>query len=331
MTVLITADWHLNDNPRDGYRHHWQAWLRKIIKKHHIKCVVMLGDITEAKDHHSAWLTNKIVEYLDKIAHLCPIIIDRGNHDGFDPENPFFKFIWRVGGITWINEPRALTLPGTTWRCLFLPHTTNYKRDWVTSEIFQEYDWIFAHQTFEGAQSESGKILHGIPADIFRYNRVISGDIHQPQKIGPVTYVGSPYTVNFGDNFNARVLFINDNGSLQSVPYSGPQKWLLEYDSLEDMNIDTYPRIEPGSTIKIRLKIEAQDRHSWPSIRREIADWAESKGYHLHSAQPVIDMPVSGAMKTATKQIRGDEQLLRLYGKRNKIDEGTIATGMKLL
>src|SRR5205814_1607714 len=104
--------------------------------------------------------------------------------------------------------------------CLFLPHTNNYKRDWKGLD-FSKYQWIFAHNTFQGANIGPRR-LEGIPTSIFPRNaKVISGDIHVPQHFGPIEYVGAPYRIDFGDDYEPRVLFLStkdEKRCIESIP-----------------------------------------------------------------------------------------------------------------
>ena len=53
MSVLITADLHLTSRPNDSYRFDFLNWLPKKIKEHKIQTLLILGDLTDQKDHLS--------------------------------------------------------------------------------------------------------------------------------------------------------------------------------------------------------------------------------------------------------------------------------------
>ena len=50
---------------------------------------------------------------------------------------------------------------------------------------------IFTHNTFAGAIRANGVQLGGIPLDALPDVPIISGDIHNPQRNGRLTYVGA--------------------------------------------------------------------------------------------------------------------------------------------
>ncbi len=217
MTTLITADLHLSSNPRDDYR--WifvNDTLPRLIRKHRVTKLLILGDLTEVKDNHGSRLVNRIVERMHELSRMVnPLIILRGNHD-YKPGFPaFFSFLDRFSRILWID---GLTEHGDN---LLLPHTHDWQRDWapyMVDGVFRPgFRRIYAHQTFDGARVSRMRTMRGIPTSIFSDStRVISGDVHVPQD-DKVSYVGAPYTVDFGDDYEPRVLLIDDSGVPKSI------------------------------------------------------------------------------------------------------------------
>src|SRR4029077_476814 len=52
--ILITADIHLSDQPRDAYRFTGMATIRRIAEENKVGAIFILGDLTEQKDFHSS-------------------------------------------------------------------------------------------------------------------------------------------------------------------------------------------------------------------------------------------------------------------------------------
>lgn len=341
MSVLVTADLHFSNNPRDQYRHDWQRRLRMLAREHKVSAVVILGDLCEAKDSHPAPLVNAVVNHIYRLSRVAPVFILMGNHDYVSWENPYFAFLHRIDAVSWMGAitvtgagKNALTkLPEVAIRALerlgrvlWLPHTPDYLRDWKGVDF--KADWIFAHQTFAGA-SLGTRSLDGIPTDIFpRGSRIISGDIHKPQIVGPVTYVGAPYTKDFGDDYEPRVLLIEGN-RVKSISCEGPQKRLLEISSLKQLE-RWERRLAPGDILKVRVLTDASDYAKWGATADRIRSWGEERGFVVHMVQPVVQSePLQlKARKLAPKT---DEELLKAYVKRNGVDERTLKIGLELL
>lgn len=326
MPTLVTADLHFTDNPRDAYRFEIFTTFHKLIEEHKVNQLLILGDITEEKNNHSDWLVNHIVDGFDKLARVCLVRIITGNHDYTDPDIPFFSFLSKIRGINWFNTPTQG--PGST---LFLPHTTDYKRDWKNLD-FTKYRRIFCHQCFEGATGGFGKKLEGIPISVFNNVReVISGDIHVRQRLGCITYVGAPYLVDFGDNYKPRVLLL-DGDSRKSIPLEGPQKRLVELKSINALQQPIESNIRKGDILKVRVCIQSKDHARWHEYQQTVRTWGEKNGYRIEVVQPVVTDTVAQDSPLKTNKLdKTDAQLLEDFAKHRGIDEKTLQVGVALL
>lgn len=318
MSVLLTADLHLSENPRDSYRGHFQKWLRDYVTAHNeIDDVYILGDLTEAKDRHSAWLVNQVVDSIYALSGLCPVTIICGNHDRADADQPFFEFAKRLHDVTWINKPKLLG------GYVFLPHTDNYEKDWKDWFLLDNIDAYFCHATFDGA-TERGVRYNGIPASIFpKGSRVYSGDIHTPQKVGPVTYVGAPYLIDFGDDYEPRVIVLEGNKEI-SVPVPGPQKRLIIWG-------DNQHDVKPGDVLKVRVRLTPKDSVSWWDVRDDISAWASTRKCSINSIEPIVEYGEAAKIKPSEAVVVSDEELMKSYAERQGLDDKTLQTGLDLL
>lgn len=337
MPVLVTSDLHLSDNPRDSYRHKFMRELLVIARQHKVDAVFILGDLTESKDQHRAELVNAVVGHLHALAQICPVIILQGNHDWLSsPDNPYFGFLELVGNITWVANPTPLgaleslsvkvkkVLGGT----IFLPHSTNPQRDWSDID-FKRYARAFTHQTFVGAVGDNGRPLTGTPLSLFPPNlKVLSGDVHKPQRVGQVTYIGAPYHVDFGDSFEARVIVIEDSGKKHSISYAGPQKHLLQIGSVAELS--KYKLI-PGDVLKIRVETTPQQYAIWPEIVADVRNWGTENGYIVHTVQPQMMTTLVAAISKEPRTRKSDKEILLSYAGVRNVSNGTVKAGLGFL
>lgn len=334
MPSLITADLHLNDNPRDEYRWRIFATLRKLVVKKHVDCVFILGDLTHDKELHSDRLVNRIVEELARLAKLVNVVIDKGNHDYMhDPDTPFFKFVRLLDGVTWVNQPRSFNCEAGY--VLVLPHTRDYERDWKKAN-FSKYDWIFTHQTYDGTIGDYGFRMEGIPLTIFpRLTKVLSGDIHTGQMIKTkngdrfVMYVGAPYTINFGDSYEPRVLLVTPD-DWKSIKVTGPQKRLIELRA--NQSLSGTMDCQPEDIIKVRMNISQQQYMRWHEITEEVAAWATKYSFVVDSIEPIL---IAGdgdeEVKFSAREHKSDDYIVREYGKNMGIEPAILKIGQKLV
>jgi predicted phosphodiesterase len=324
MTALAIADLHLSAKTRDEYRFAVMKQIAELIEKHKVAELLILGDLTEEKDFHAATLVNDVVEIIFSLSQFCKVYILRGNHDYTSADCPFFHFLRRLKHVRWINKVTRLDL--SIGHCLFLPHTREWEKDWALFPHLAEVDWVFAHNTFEGAETEHGKKLSGIPTDIFDETRVISGDIHTPQTLGSVTYVGSPYTVDFGDAFEPRALLIERDG-FTSIALPGPQKRLIEASAAA--GLPTWVA-KPGDIVKVRYTLLPDEQDRWHEIKARIRSECEEAGFTIHLIQPVTTTKKRSVL-IQRAEAKSDERLVREFGRQSKVSKGTLEAGVGFL
>lgn len=339
MTALVTADWHLSDNPRDEYRFQFiSGEFRNIVRRERPKQLIILGDLTDAKDYHSSVLVNRVASELAWLRGECPIYILKGNHDYLDPAMPYFKFLQYMEGITWINDPKCWAIEGLG-NCTFLPHTRDYERDWAALN-FAPYKrdpntgFIFCHNTFEGADAGHGSPLTGIPTKALPKTCVISGDVHVPQQLDQVCYVGAPYTIVFGDEYRPRLLRIgwNRTTKIESIHYHVTKKIVIDIAKPNAKLLPDYEGIQ-NSLLKVRVQLEASDYANWNQIRDRIHKHLESyEGVEVCMIQPIkAGVGLKLNRKCSNASLQTDAELLDRYGKRRSVSAETLKTGHWLM
>lgn len=340
MNKLITADLHLNSLERDLYRHDAQAEIRRLVKKHRVRWVIILGDLTDEKDFHSADLVNRVVNHIYELKQLVEmVVIVKGNHDYTDiAQTPYFAFLHRLDGVFWVGEPtpgaKLATHSSTDDKAfandIFLPHTPNPDRDWEGIN-FKQWTHAYAHNTFAGAKGENGNQLNGASVSIFPKNlTVLSGDVHVPQKIGPVTYVGPPYRIDFGDSFHPRVLLQYPDGQVLSEPMDGVRKYLIEVEADEDLTgIEVMEELAVGDIIKVRVNLKEGEYAEWGKIKDDIQRWAKDNRLVVHLIQPVHNK-VRTKKRKDRQQVKSDSDILTSFAVRQGVDDDTLKVGLQL-
>jgi DNA repair exonuclease SbcCD nuclease subunit len=328
MKRLVTADIHLSENPRDAYRFDFMAKLPTLAKRHKADEVTILGDLTDQKDRHSAWLVNKVANALHTISKVCPVRVLRGNHDYIDGDTPFFRWLSKVDNIYWINQP--IQHDGD----LFLPHTYNYERDW--DGVFTEsYDHIFTHNTFKGAISEHGvEISNGIPLSVLPKDAdVISGDVHVPQTIEQVTYVGAPYHIKFGDTYQSRFIVTHPGDRWNSYDIETTNKHLLT--AHYNRGKLTCPKMDvrAGDVVKMQIHIDLEHCAQWWEIKETARQLCDKREVTLITASPIIKYGrMTERMQAAQQRSpRQDDATLREFSKARNVDDRTLDVGIKLM
>lgn len=318
---LVTADIHLSDNPNEEYRHAFMREFVAIAKRRKADRITILGDLTERKDHHSAVLVNKVVAHLKAMSDVAPVDILMGNHDYHNEGHPFFEFVQHVQNIRWIGTPTVIG------KELYLPHTRDYKNDWKPYfDLFKQFNFVFCHNTFNGASVGFGRELEGIPLFFPRGTRVIAGDIHVPQTLGPVTYVGAPYTVDFGDDYKPRLLALEGTTVTSLGVSKYGQKRLVSIDDLSELDAAA---VNEGDILKVRVAID--DMGTWHSTHKAVLAWAADKGVHAQRIEPVLNQVAVKKRFKVTNAKTDDSDLLTQYAKRHTLTEHTLKVGIEIM
>ncbi len=281
---LLIGDLHLTDAAKDSYRFGVFDWIKRQQTKREVAGTFIAGDMTDAKDRHSATLVNKIVSGLIKLKP--PVYIDMGNHDYRDHKNPFFKFLNHIEGIHFVTEPVAVTAGK---RMGIIPHYRSQDDFDMAVDLLCSSDVsaLLVHQTFDGAIAESGTRLSGLSASLIESRDpplgVYAGDVHRPQTQGIVTYIGCPYHVRFGDNFEPRSIYVDSRDKEINLRYPAPFKWSLTVRGPE--NILNHKDLCEGDQVKLTIEVAREEAVGWQKIRQACLAACKELNLEVHGCK----------------------------------------------
>lgn len=296
--VMVLADLHLTARRADEYRWRVFDW----IAEKRPATVLILGDLTDEKDHHSAVMVNRLLaEITNLVGHGVHVVWLIGNHDYIDPQLPFFSFLKELGVV-------VITNPVIMKAVLFLPHTRTPKEDW-SSLSMQGVELICMHQTVSGVVASNGQQMQGELEAPSVSIPIISGDIHVPQIVSGVEYVGSPYHVHFGDRFTPRALWYDESGERSDIHYPFPQKYVAVVKSVEDVKA---LQLGTGDQVKVRVDIPRHERVRWEEIKLAVEEQVKNSGAVLKGMELVP--------KKMRKALVGDQELVKRGASRSPRD-----------
>lgn len=287
LPALLMSDPHFTANPRDEYRWGIWKWLEDQSADGYFKTLVIAGDLTDAKDYHSATLVNRIVGVIHAASkRFEEVVILQGNHDYLKEGHAYFSFLNLIPNVRFITKPTEMMQddgPAT----MFLPYSKNPAKDWAGWD-FSHYELLFLHQTVKGAIASNGQAMDGEELPPLNALKVYSGDIHVPQKIGPVEYIGSPYHVHFGDAFTPRCIELDRKGKAHD----------LHFETIRRLRLDILPDDEsaiqytkPGDQVKVRIHLTQADKHRWSALKRETLTWLEGRGLIVEGIEMELERP----------------------------------------
>lgn len=283
MRSILTADWHLTDHPADAYR--WDVFdaLNADLQKHGPACVYVLGDITDRKDKHSATLVNALAEgFTDLHSHALKIVCLMGNHDKPMKGVPFWNVLneLRDTRINFVSKPHRLG------DVMLLPYSDDPAAEWAGLDMVG-VRMALLHQPLDGARMESGRLHEGgaLPR-LPRGMRIYSGDMHVPQTVGRVEYVGAPHPIKYGDGYRCRMLELDKDYKIsREIILQPPAKAVVEIGMLDEL--PAY-ELRNGDSAKFRVNIESADAADWPKMEADLRTWAKRAGVHVSSIEAVV-------------------------------------------
>jgi hypothetical protein len=301
MSYLLIGDLHLTDRPRDAYRFGILEWARKQQVKYKPQATFILGDVTDSKDRHSSVLVNKFINGLCKLEP--PVYILMGNHDYTDPTNPFFKFLNNWDGITFVINPTEIIDD----RVAMIPHCrTQDEFNAECRELVRKPDLLLLHNTFSGAIAETGAPLTGFSPSAIEYLKpklgCYAGDVHRPQRAGPVVYVGAPYHVRFGDDFEPRCLLIEDDGTATNLCFEAPRKWRLVVRSADEILSNDH--LLEGDQVKVTVELAREESVDWKTYKQQVLAACKKMGVEVFG----VDLRVNTVTKHKGTKVTASHQ-----------------------
>jgi DNA repair exonuclease SbcCD nuclease subunit len=174
--------------------------------------LVIAGDLQNDKDIIRGKVANELIDIL-KPAKI-PVYILEGNHDKLNEKGVEHGLNYLRPYATILDH--SISLLFNKIAVLFVPYQSD--KDAFRQKVTQERDGriVVCHQGFLGAaMGDYIQDKSSIDPSLMKDFIVISGHYHRHQTIGTVTYIGSPYTITFGEANDGPkgFLIVNEDGS----------------------------------------------------------------------------------------------------------------------
>lgn len=191
--ILFIGDPHLKIN-RFDLATSFLKWLNHTIAEQKPDIVVNLGDTFDTHAVLRSEVLNEFIKHVDFVRDLnIPYVYLLGNHDMYKPNDPKYHallpFKGKIDNFHIVDEVKEL------FDMTFVPYQyygSNFPKHTLPICV--------AHQTFLGADYGPIRATEGVDASgITGCEIIISGHIHTRSVLGPVVYVGSPFSQSASD------------------------------------------------------------------------------------------------------------------------------------
>lgn len=334
MNYLLFTDPHFVDTPLESYR--WDIFkvLEREAKQHDVNRIICLGDVTDRKDRHSGLLVNKLIEHFSDLKRetKADILILAGNHDKPLTGPYYWDFLNKIG-VRYLQEP--------CWEneVVYLPYTHNPLEDWKDVAFHTRLRAIFMHQTVEGSLVENDYKVEGTPgllAYLPTYIPIYSGDVHRPQQIRNICYIGVPHPTRFSENWANRIILIKDND------FSKPVDIWIDSIIRSIVDIEELDSIDPvlkgfqeKDQVKLRVKLSNQRLLEWPEYEQRIRTWCKEQKITLVSIEPLLIGDGLRSQSTDGKvdqiELLPPEQVVQMFATQEKLSEDLLKMGQECI
>lgn len=178
--------------------------------------LVIAGDLNDTKAIIRAEVANRL---LDDLRHAeTKVFLLVGNHDLINEKGKDHGLNYLSPLATLVDKAgESDRLPGVA----FIPYQSTPEAFVERLHRIPKDRIIVCHQGVQGAEMGDYVVDNGaVPQSALEGYTLISGHYHKHQTVGPLTYIGSPYTMSFGEANDGPkgFLIVNDDGSFQQVP-----------------------------------------------------------------------------------------------------------------
>jgi DNA repair exonuclease SbcCD nuclease subunit len=333
MNILLVGDPHLTDNPLDAYRWDLFKQIADICKIDKITYVFILGDGWDRKDRHSAKLVNQSIGALQWLSEQgLETYVLAGNHDSpIYGGVHYWEFLNELDGVHYITKPEFLE----NIEVWLLPFSSNPAEDWKDLKL-ELGKALLMHQTVAGALVERDyKLEKGDKLPTLPNIPIYSGDVHRPQTLGNITYIGAPYPTRFGEDWECHVLVTDtENWKAKEIPLENIRRLTMNVMSVDEV-FQLLQGTRIGDQLRIRFYITQETFPRWAEIEKDIRDLVKVKEVQLLSLEAIFQQTFERGSETAIAQAGieqiSPEQVVTLFADEEKLIPELKAMGLEII
>lgn len=200
--------------------------------------LVIAGDLHDEKDIIRGKVANALISLLKLATTEVYVLV--GNHDLLNEKDKEHGLNYLSPYAKIIHYPDSYLLKGT--QVYFIPYQSNSDDLKAILHTPPKDSILIMHQGFLGAyMGDYIQDKSSISTDLVKDFKVISGHYHKHQTIGSVTYIGSPYTITFGEanDEGKGFLILNSDGSFEREILNLRKHVILNWEVVYDPTSET--------------------------------------------------------------------------------------------
>lgn len=209
--------------------------------------LVIAGDLNDTKAIIRAEVANRLIKLLGEAKQDVFILV--GNHDLIN-EKGIDNSLNFLGSYAHI-----MSFPIQYRGMWFIPYQSSAEKLKQLLPSITKGSILIMHQGFLGAaMGDYVQDKSSIDPELFKDYTVISGHYHRHQTIGTVTYIGSPYTITFGEanDGDKGFLILNEDGTFERIIIPLRKHVIFEHNFSEPLEYSPY--IQPDDLLWVKAR-----------------------------------------------------------------------------
>lgn len=171
--------------------------------------LIIAGDFFDVKKFILAEVMNSALDLISELRDILPIYFIVGNHETSYTDNNranHLRIFDNMDNVHVIKDTCKLKICGNTFELI----------SWIENSVEQTKlikastaDYLILHADINGLIYPSKiKIADKVETKGFKGTHIYSGHIHKRQEKGKVTYLGSPYEMEWSDSGNIKGIYV---------------------------------------------------------------------------------------------------------------------------
>lgn len=283
------------------------------------KPVIWLGDILDTKEIIRGKCLNFWYEYFRK-SELQHIVLV-GNHDWFnlECEDHSLRVLEELPNVDVVDR---LDIEGSALKKVaYLPYLHDPEKIKAVLDSIPDNYVLFAHLELSDFDFGNGHTCEsGLTFDYFkRFKRVITGHFHKYQQKGNVTYLGTPFSLNFGETNQTKYLaeYDFDADTLDLIETNFPRHMTYQIDCANPFDFDT-------------LKADDYNRVILEGTQEQIQTFDKAK--LLENAKVITKASDQASLDVEIEETATNTQQFKSWAANVKhLDPDTTTLGMEIL
>lgn len=217
--------------------------------------LIIAGDLHDTKAIIRAEVANRLLELFKDVSQPVAILV--GNHDLLNEKGT-------EHGLNYLSSPNVTIIDTPrSWNGVnFIPYMSSKEAFLEQTKRYQGL--IICHQGFLGAaMGDYVQDKSSVDPTLLKEYTIISGHYHRHQTLGPVTYIGSPYTMTYGEANDGPkgFLILHEDGTFKRK-YTGLRRHIIincTWEEVLKLNTDKSPYLGVNSNDLLWLKVRGPE------------------------------------------------------------------------